>query len=89
MSYNLQSEQYDKKGYGTAALIVGLIPILTFPVVVFIPLLPLALSLLAVILGVLSLNTSRRKSAIAGLVLGVIGFVGTGALILSAMVAFS
>lgn len=89
MSYNLQSEQYAKKGYGTAALIVGLIPILTFPVVVFIPLLPLALSLLAIILGVLSLNTSRRKSAIAGLVLGVISFVGTGALILSAMVAFS
>lgn len=74
MNYNLRSEQSTKKGYGIAALIVSLIPIMLFPVFILIPLLSLAFSLLAIILGALSINSPRKASAISGLVLGLIGF---------------
>ena len=75
MSYDLRSEIYAKKGYGGAAIIVGLVPIILFPIFMFIPFLSLALSLLAIILGAISINTSRKKSAITGLTLGLIGFL--------------
>lgn len=81
MSYDLQFEKNPKKGYGGAALIVGLLPIILFPVFMFMPLLSLALSLLAIILGAVSINTSRKKLAVAGLVTGMIGFIYISAIL--------
>lgn len=59
-----------KKGYGGAALIVGILSILFFPLVGMAPLLLSLLSIIAIILGALSVSSSRKGLAIAGIVLG-------------------
>ena len=84
---NAMNQNNMKQGYGRAAVFVGLVPLVLFPIFVFIPLLSGALSLFAVLLGALSLHTASHKSGVVGLVLGIIGFAYLVILMIGAMAA--
>lgn len=61
------------KGYGTAALVLGILAIVTSLVwYIGIP-----LGVIAIILGVTSLKKQSRKKAIAGIVIGIVGVVAS------------
>ena len=82
MTNKFKIEMTSSNGYGGAALMLGLTPLIIFPVLLFMPLVSLVISCLAMILGAISINSSRKKSAIAGLVLGIVSFLYVSALLL-------
>ena len=82
MTNAFKIEMTNKNGYGVAALMMGLIPFIIFPAIFFIPLVMLAISFIAIILGAMSVNSPKKKSAIAGLVLGVVAFLYISTLLL-------
>lgn len=83
------SGNQNSKGYGGAALILGIVSVIAFPIMLMMPILGLIVSLMAFVLGAISLKSPRKTSAIIGMILGFL----TGAywlfLILSALIMMS
>ena len=77
------------KGYGVTALILGIISVIAFPILIWVPIMGLVISSLAFILGVTSLNTPTKISAIIGMILGLLAGVYWLYLILSALISMS
>lgn len=70
-NYQFQNNT-EKKGYGGASVIVGVISLLAFPIMIIAPVLSLIISAVAIILGAISVDSSRRTLAIIGMILGII-----------------
>ncbi len=62
------------KGYGDAALVLGMLSVVTlpfvFPLMILMPLLALVISIVAIALGAISLKAQSKTSAIIGMTLG-------------------
>ncbi len=87
---NNENKNNVNKGYSAASLIVGIIAIVISPIASLImPILVLLLGLTAIILGAKSLNTQRKKTAIAGIVLGVIAVANLAYIFISFRVPFT
>lgn len=71
MSEASKTEQADGRGHSTAALVLGILAVVT-SIVWYIG---IPLGVIAIILGVNSLKKQGRKKAIAGIVTGIIGVV--------------
>ncbi len=68
----------DGSGLGDASLILGILAVFTF----WCPFIGIPMTLVGLILGALGLRSSRNGTAIAGLVLNIIFFIGSGVFIL-------
>lgn len=71
---NDASTQIQKKDYfglAIASLVLGILSLLAW----YFPICGLPISILALIFGIISLNSSKRGLAIAGIVLSVIGLI--------------
>lgn len=70
MNFNQPTFGAENKGYGNASVILGLIPIIFYPFLMFFPFVGIVLGALAIVLGIKSKNTTSKKAGIAGIVLG-------------------
>ncbi len=62
------------KGHGEAALVLGILSVVTlpfvFPLMILMPLLALVISILPIVLGAISLKSLSKTSAMIGMTLG-------------------
>ncbi len=79
----------NKKGYSAAALIIGIVSLVISLIFgLFMPLVGVAVAVLAIILGILSVSSPRKKMAIAGIILGSLALVNIAVIFINFRLPF-